>query len=195
MAISNGSDHRDAGRRYEVFTRFLDDPPPVGWDANNSQDPKISELHAHLKRDHSRRAIAAQTDPQQAGRRRSRGSKRSEPNLGAARSIGANLSGDAGKHVARKREIRMVEYIEKLSVESQLHALGHGKPLREVEVAPEELRTAQSVATQIPKLAGLWAISPIAGSCGHDPPVGELLLARVDGRDKGIWIEPLNSTR
>jgi hypothetical protein len=62
MAISNGSDHRDAERRHEVFTRFLDDPPPVGWDANNSHDPKVSELHAHLKCNHPRRAIAPQTD-------------------------------------------------------------------------------------------------------------------------------------
>ena len=62
MTISNGIDHRDTGRRHEKVTRFLDDPPPERRNANNIRDPKVSKLHAHLKRDHSRRAITAQTN-------------------------------------------------------------------------------------------------------------------------------------
>jgi hypothetical protein len=154
-----------------------------------------SKLHAHLERDHARRAVAAQTDAEQTCWWRRRGSKRPKPNLGAARSIGAYLSRDAGVHIARKREIRMIKYVEELSVETQLHALRNGKPLGEVEIAPEELRAAQGVAAQISKLACLWAVSSIAGSCGQDLPVGELLLARIHSRDKGIGIEPLNRAR
>jgi len=62
MAFSNGSIHRDDGRRREVVMRFLDNPAPERRDANDIHDPKASELHAHLKRDHSRRAITAQTN-------------------------------------------------------------------------------------------------------------------------------------
>jgi hypothetical protein len=40
------------------------------------------------------------------------------------------LPGMPAKNHARKREIRMVEYIEELDVESQFDALGQGKPLR-----------------------------------------------------------------
>src|SRR5580692_9565909 len=150
---------------------------------------RASKLHAHLKCDHSRRAVAAQTDAKQSRRRRSR------VRDGAKTGLRGGIPGNAGDDRARKSEIRMVEYVEKLRVEPQLHAFRHRKPLREVEVAPEELRAAQGVAAQISKLAGLRAASPIAGPCRHDLPVGELLLARIDGRDKCIGIEPLNGSR
>jgi hypothetical protein len=123
MAISNGGIHRDSGRRREVITRSLDKPAPERRDANDIHDPKISELHAHLKSDHSRRAITAQTDPEQACRRRSGVGDRSEPRLGRG------FSRNAGQHHAGKRKIRMVEYIEELRVEPQFHTFRHGKPL------------------------------------------------------------------
>jgi hypothetical protein len=110
--------------------------------ARNHLAITISELQAQLKRDHARRAITSQTDAEQAGRRRGRGSNRAKPNLGAARSIGASLSRNVGQHPAGKRKIRTVEYIEELDVEAQLHSLGHRKPLRKVEVTPHGIGTA-----------------------------------------------------
>src|ERR1700676_2593667 len=89
------------------------------------------KLHAHLKRDHARRAVAAQTDAEQPGRRR-RGVRDR-----AKSALRGRFSGNSGRHHAWKRKIRMVEHIEKLSVETQLHALGHWEPFCKVKIAPE----------------------------------------------------------
>ncbi len=78
----------------------------------------------------------------------------------------------------------MVEYIEELDVEPQLHVLGQGKPLREVEVTPRKIGTAQRVTPEVSELAILGAVASKA--CPS---------ARIDGRDKGIGIEPLNCAR
>src|SRR5208337_1406216 len=93
------------------------------------------KFQAQLKGNHSRRAITAQPDAEQAGRRRSRVSKRSKP------SLGRRFPRNAGQHHARKAEIRMVEYIEELDVETQLHTLGQREPFRKVEITPGKIGT------------------------------------------------------
>ena len=78
----------------------------------------------------------------------------------------------------------MVEYIEELSVEPQLHALRHGKPLREIEIAPDKIGAPQRVAAKVPELAIFRCVASVASA-----------RARVDGRNKCIGIEPLNRSR
>src|ERR1700675_3025926 len=78
----------------------------------------------------------------------------------------------------------MVEYIEELHVEAHLHTLGHRKPLGEVEVTPHEIGSAERVTSEVPELTILGAVASKA--CAS---------TRVHGRDKRIWIEPLNRTR
>jgi hypothetical protein len=46
----------------------------------------------------------------------------------------------------------MIEDIEELRVESQLHVLGYREPLRQIEVVPHKIRAAQSIASEIPEL-------------------------------------------
>ena len=125
-------------------------------------------------REHARRAITAQTDAEQAGRRRSRGSKRPKPRL--RRRLARNFS----KNHARKCGIRTVEYIEELDVESHLHTLGQRKPLREVEVTPRKMGTPQRIAAKVPELTVLRTVATKARAG-----------TRVHGRDKGIGIKPL----
>src|SRR5258707_2436391 len=72
------------------------------------------ELQAQLKRNHAGRAITTQTDAKQTGRRRSCRGKRSKSRLGR------RLARNPSKNHARKCEIRMVEYIEELDVETHL---------------------------------------------------------------------------
>src|ERR1017187_1957601 len=102
-----------------------------------------SELQPRLKRNHARTAIATQTNAQQSGRRRSGVSERTKT------SLSGRISRNAGLHYAGQTEIRTVEDIEELTLEPQLHALGQRKPFCQVEVAPEEIGTAQSIAPEI----------------------------------------------
>jgi hypothetical protein len=53
----------------------------------------------------------------------------------------------------------MVEYIEELSLYSELHPLAHRKPFREIEVIPDEIGAAQGVAAEVSKLAMLWVVA------------------------------------
>jgi hypothetical protein len=55
---------------------------PLGSSDTISERLGSLELQAQLKRDHAGRAITAQTDAEQAGRRRGRVSKRAKPGLG-----------------------------------------------------------------------------------------------------------------
>src|SRR5580704_9544060 len=79
------------------------------------------KLQAQLERDHAGRAITAQTNAEQTSRWRGRVSKRSETGLRGG------LPRNAGQHHARKCEIRVIEYVEELRVESQFHTLGQGE--------------------------------------------------------------------
>src|SRR5216684_3264955 len=78
----------------------------------------------------------------------------------------------------------MIKHVEELRVESQLHVLRHGEPLRCVKVAPEEVRTAESIAGQIPKLAVFCRVAPIARACRW-----------INRGDERIRIEPLDRSR
>ncbi len=78
-------------------------------------------------------------------------------------------------------KIRVVENIEELRFEPELEAFGQGEPFRQIEIAPEEIRSAQSVAAQISKLAVLRRVSAVAGS-----------RAGINGGDESVGIEPLN---
>src|SRR5712691_1125401 len=77
----------------------------------NAEARKDSELQSRLKRDHAWRAVAAQTDAEQARGRRDGVSKRSEP------SLCRRLSWNAGQHHVWQPKIRMVEHIEELTFE------------------------------------------------------------------------------
>ncbi len=78
----------------------------------------------------------------------------------------------------------MVEDVEELRVEAQLHVLGQGKPFREVEVAPDEIGAAQGVAAEVSELAILRAVA-----------AGARARARIHGGDKRVGIEPLDRAR
>ena len=78
----------------------------------------------------------------------------------------------------------MVEDIKELTLESQLHMLGQGKPFCQVEVTPEEIGTAQCIAAEGSKLAILRAVAAIA-----------LPGTRIDRRYKCVRIEPLERSR
>jgi hypothetical protein len=80
------------------------------------------------------------------------------------RFLGSGFARNAGQHHARQAKIRVIEEIEKLSIESQFHVLGHREPLGQVQVAPEEVGAAQSVAAEISELAVLMVVAPKAGS-------------------------------
>ena len=60
----------------------------------------------------------------------------------------------------------------------------NGKPFRKIEVTPEEIGAAQSIATEVSELAMLWVVAAIA-----------LPGARINSRYKGIRIEPLDRAR
>ena len=77
----------------------------------------------------------------------------------------------------------MVEDIEKLCIETQLHVFSHREPFGEIEVVPHEARTPQSIATEIPELAILGAVAAVASSG-----------TRIDCGDKRIGVEPLDRT-
>src|SRR5208282_800651 len=98
-------------------------------------------------------------------------------------------------HHAGEAEIWMVEDIKELTLKPQLYMLGQGKPFCQVEVTPEEIRTAQSITAEVSELAVLRAVAAIAGSGGHGhhlPVDIDGLRAWIDGRYKRIRIEPLN---
>ena len=88
-------------------------------------------------------------DAQQSGGRRCRVGERAETGLRRW------LAGNAGVSQNRKPEVRVIEHVEELPVDAQLHALIQGEPLGEVEIAPGEIGTAQGVAAQISELAVL----------------------------------------
>ena len=60
----------------------------------------------------------------------------------------------------------------------------NGKPFRKIEITPEEIGTAQGIAAEVSELAILRVVA-----------AGALPRARINGRHKGIRIEPLNRAR
>jgi hypothetical protein len=114
---------REFAQHPRPFVQISDGFKKTSAPARNRLSKGNSELHAHLKRDHARCAVAAQTDAEQSGRRRCGVRDRSKS------ALRGRFSWNAGQHHAGKRKIRMVEYIEELRVEPQFHTFRHGKPL------------------------------------------------------------------
>ena len=81
-------------------------------------------------------------------------------------------------------QIRMIEDVEELPVDAQLHALGQLEPLGEVQIAPDEIGTAQRVAAEIAELAVLRTVAARARA-----------RARIDRRNERIRIQPLDGSR
>jgi hypothetical protein len=52
----------------------------------------------------------------------------------------------------------MIENIEKLHVEAHLRPLGQREPLREVEVTPGEIGSAERVAAEVSELTNLGSV-------------------------------------
>ena len=136
------------------------------------------EFEAQLKGDHAGSAIAAEAYAEEARW------WRSGVGEGAKAGLSGGLAGDTGEDHAGQGEVWMVEHIEELDVEAQLHALGESEPLCEVEIAPREFWAAQRVAAESAELAvrGAVASSACAG-------------AGIDGGNERVGIEPLHGAR
>src|SRR5580698_5059288 len=78
----------------------------------------------------------------------------------------------------------MVEHIEELSFYPELHTLAHRKPFREIEVIPDKIGAAKSVAAEVSELAMLWLVATCAPSS-----------ARINRGNKRGRIEPLEGAR
>ena len=74
----------------------------------------------------------------------------------------------------------MVEDVEELPFQAQLNVLTEWNRLGKIKVTPKELRAAQRVAAQSSELAIRGTVAARAGA-----------RAGVDGRNKGVRIEPL----
>src|ERR1700683_674465 len=135
------------------------------------------EFEPSLKRQHAWRTVSTQTDTQQTRGRRGRICQRSKAHLRGG------FAWHSGQHQARQSKIGMVKNIEELSVKSQLHSLREGKPFRQVEITPEEIRSAQRVASQVSELAIRRTIPPVAGPG-----------ARIDGGRESVRVEPLDGS-
>src|SRR5271166_4062080 len=78
----------------------------------------------------------------------------------------------------------MVEEVEGLSLDAQLHMFRQLEPLGEIEIAPNEIGTAQRVSAEIAELARGRAVAAGAGAG-----------ARIHRRNEGVRVEPLNGSR
>ena len=120
-------------------------------------DVAASEFYSRLERNHARAAVAAQPDAEQAGGRRGRIGECSKARLGGG------LTWNTGEDHGGQAKIRVVEDIEELSVKSQFYPLSEWKPFGHVEVAPEEIGTAQCITAEIAELAILRGVAAQAG--------------------------------
>lgn len=105
------------------------------------------EFEPELQCDHPWAAVTTQSYPQQSCWRRS--SIRQRPKT----SLGRRLAGNASQHDAGKTEVRMVEDIEELCIETHLHVFSHREPFRQIKVVPHEAGTPQGISAEIPELA------------------------------------------
>lgn len=145
-----------------------------------------------MEGDHAGCAVAAETYAEEA--RWWRGGV----GEGAEAGLGGGFAGDAGEDHVGQAEVWVIEHIEELDVEAQLHALGESEPLGDVEIAPGEIGAAQGIAAESAELAirGAVASSACAGAgvdCGHER-IGIEPLQRARLRDAGnriVFIERL----
>ena len=85
------------------------------------------ELDSSLKRDHAGRTVPAESDAQQAGGRRDGAGQRAKARLRCGFSRSSSL-------IAGQREVGMVEGIEDLRVQPEIHAFGDRNPLRQIDL-------------------------------------------------------------
>ena len=71
----------------------------------------------------------------------------------------------------------MIEEVEKLAVDAQLHVFAQREPASEVEIGPDEIGAAQGVAAEVAELAGLRGVAAGASAGGG-----------IDGRDEGVGV-------
>src|SRR5208337_2045336 len=135
------------------------------------------EFEPELQCDHPGAAVTTQSHPQQASWRRSGIGHCSEA------SLRRRLARNASQRDAGKTEVRMVEDIEELCIETHLHVFTHREPFRQIKIVPHEARTPQGIATEIPELAILRTVAAVASSG-----------TRIDCGDKRIGVEPLDRT-
>src|SRR5271170_261579 len=135
------------------------------------------EFEPQLQCDHPWAAVTTQSHPQQASWRRSGIGQCSEASLRRC------LAGNASQNDAGKTEVRMVEDIEELRIQTHLHVFSHREPFRQIKVVPHEAGTPQGVATEIPELAILRTVAAVASSG-----------TRIDCGGKRIGVEPLDRT-
>ena len=140
--------------------------------------PPPSKFHSRLKSDHARGAIAAQANTKQPRWRGGRVAQRSESCLCG------RFAGDACIAQNGKAKVRMIEDIEKLPVDAQLHVFPQREPPGYVKIAPREVWAAECIAAEIAKLAVLRSITAHTRT-----------RAWIYSRDKGVGIEPLNRSR
>ena len=69
----------------------------------------------------------------------------------------------------------MIEHVEELTVDTQLHMFRQLKPLGDIQVAPDEIGTAQSVSTKVAELAIRRAVT--ACTTALVPSLSHLALA------------------
>jgi hypothetical protein len=100
---------------------------------------RSSELEPQLNSDHTGRIVAAQAGTEQPGRRRCGVVDRPKSRLCLWPAWNSGNDGWQG-------EIRMVEYVEELTIHTQCKPIIHTEPLCDVEIAPRKVRTTQAVA-------------------------------------------------
>src|SRR5208282_2597477 len=135
------------------------------------------EFEPQLQCDHPWAAVTTQSYAQQPRWRRS--SIRQCPKT----SLGRRLARNASQRDAGKTEVRMVEDIEELCIQTHLHVFTHREPFRQIKIVPHEARTPQGIATEIPELAILRTVAAVASSG-----------TRIDCGGKRIGVEPLDRT-
>src|ERR1019366_9083027 len=134
-----------------------------------------SEFDSRLECNHPWRTVAAQPDAEQSRRRRSRIAQGSESGLRG------RFARDSRVPQNRETEIRVIEHVEELTVDAQLHALRQLKPLGQIQVAPEEIRAAQCIPAEIAELAILRTVAAGTGAG-----------AWIDDGNKRVRVEPLD---
>ena len=78
----------------------------------------------------------------------------------------------------------MIEQIEELTFDAQLHVFGQLEPLGEIQIAPDEIGAAQRVSAEVAELAICRIIAAGTGAG-----------AWIDSGNERIGIEPLDGSR
>src|ERR1700733_14897241 len=136
-----------------------------------------SKLQTRLKRNHPRRIIAPQAHSEQPSGRRCCAGQR------AKASLRRPVPGYPRNYHRGQAEVWVVEDVEELRIDAELHVVSDREPLSQIEIAPPEVRPPESVAPQIAELAGFRAVASHARA-----------RSGVDRRYESVRIEPLNGS-